>query len=79
MSISELEKFVEAERNKPRLSNVTFYGECRRCDNVMDITPLVDSNRKLQLIDTYGVEKRNEKWVCKFTMPLENCPKCAEI
>lgn len=69
---------VAAESEKPRIGKVVFYGSCCFCGQTVDITSKLEFNQKEYLVKQFGVEKNDEKWVCKEKVPLPNCPFCTK-
>ena len=71
-----IEQIVEAESAKPRIGKVVFYGVCDFCGHKIDISDQLSFDNKTKLIDNFGIEKIDVKWVCKHEMVLNNCPNC---
>lgn len=79
MSLTKAEQIaqaVAAESEKPRIGKVVFYGVCDFCGHKIDISDQLSFDNKTRLIDNYGIEKIDDKWVCKHEMVLSNCPFC---
>lgn len=72
----QIAQAVVAESEKPRIGRVVFYGVCCVCGHTVDVTNRLEFNHKEYLINEFGVEKIDDKWVCKEKLPLPNCPFC---
>lgn len=79
MSLSkakQIEEAIKAESEKPRIGKVVFYGLCCVCGEKIDVSNKLEYSHKKYMIDSFGIEKIDEKWVCKQEIPLPNCPFC---
>ncbi len=72
----QVEQAIKAESEKPRIGKVVFYGVCDFCDKRIDITSKIEFNRKIELVNSYGIEKIGNEWVCNHVVLLQNCPNC---
>ncbi len=79
MSTKELEQLLDQESSRPRIGKVVFYGVCSFCGEKIDVSSKLEFNRKLELVDTFGVEKVGNEWVCKHEISLQNCPFCQKM
>ncbi len=72
----QIEQLINVESEKPRIGKIIFYGHCCVCGEKIDVSNKLEFNQKKYLVDTFGVEKVGDKWVCKQEVPLPNCPFC---
>lgn len=66
-----------SNRERPRISKITFYGVCANCGRKVDVTPFLDAGKKLDYVETYGfrVDEKG-KAVCRYEEMLRTCPAC---
>ena len=77
--IEEIERLVDAESSRPRIGKVVFYGVCEFCCHKIDVSNKLAFNRKMELVNTFGVEQIGNEWVCKHEIALQNCPFCQNL
>ncbi|MCM1289313.1 MAG: hypothetical protein NC132_01490 [Corallococcus sp.] len=76
MNAKELEQLIDKESSRPRIGKVVFYGVCEFCNRKIDVSSKLEFNRKIELVNAFGIEKIGNEWVCKHEIPLQNCPFC---
>ena len=69
---------ISAVSNRTPLAKIMFFGSCRNCDKLVDISAQLSNEEKRKLIKTYGTIVRGGFILCKQVVDIDYCETCAQ-